>query len=618
MNHETQPPPIGSGTYRRLLRNGGFEAFLGTQFLGAFNDNVYKMMVSMIAVGVASNAQLGARYLAIAGAVFVLPYLLFAGHAGQLADRFSKTRVLQITKALEILTMLLGLGALLMNRIEMLLAVLFLLAMQANFFSPAKYGILPEMMGEAELTAANGLVEFSTLAAIVLGTSFGSFLIETWKDDPWRMGSTLLAIAVAGTLCSFKIPKVAPSGSSEPFHWNPFYEVWLGCRTLLRNRALALTVTGLSYFWFIGALFQMSILLLGKEALHASEMQLGLLATALAIGIGLGSIAAGWLSRDHIELGLVPAGALLLGVFSVILGASHSYAAVMCWLVVIGICGGLFFVPLNAFLQERAGAQEKGRLLATNNFVNMLGILLASAVLWLLHDQLHWSAAAIIAALGMVTMAATIYIVSVLPGEIVRLVLFGLSRMAFRIRIIGAERLPVSGGGFAGCKSRVVRRRTLDWLQYASLHPFPGMEALLRLEICSAVLHRAAGHPNSFRLAERDAEIAPEGRRRAEARRVGVHFSRGRTNSHRTRTGVSAGSRAADAVFAQHTHHSDLHRWTVETSAQREWSAVSEKLAARVAPRSTNRYWQSRKLANHGRRAAAPRTGVGHGSRESA
>src|SRR5205823_9145194 len=178
------------GNYRRLLGNGGFEAFLWTQFLGAFNDNVYKMIVSMLAVAIAANKQLGARYLAIAGAVFVLPYLLFAGHAGQIADRFSKTRVLQITKALEIVTMVLGLSALLTNRIDLLLGVLFLLATQANFFSPAKYGILPEIMREAELTAANGLVEFSTLAAIVLGTSFGSFLIALWKNNPWRLGGT--------------------------------------------------------------------------------------------------------------------------------------------------------------------------------------------------------------------------------------------------------------------------------------------------------------------------------------------------------------------------------------------------------------------------------------------
>src|SRR5579884_22724 len=540
-----------SGTYGRLLGSGGFEAFLWTQFLGAFNDNVYKMMVSMIAVEIASNAQMGARYLSLAGAVFVIPYLLFAGHAGQLADRFSKTRVLQITKSLEIVTMILGLIALVSNRIELLLGVLFLLAVQANFFSPAKYGILPEVMGEAELTAANGLVEFSTLAAIVLGTSFGSFLIHIWKHNPGRLGGTLLAIAVAGTLCSLKIPKVAPSGSSERFHWNPLHEVWTGFRRLAGNRSLALTIAGLSYFWFVGALFQMAILLDGKERLHASEMQTGLLATALAIGIGAGSIAAGWFSRHHIELGLVPAGSLLLGLFSIALAATHSYIPVLCWLVSVGFSGGLFFVPLNAFLQERAGVQEKGRLLATNNFVNMLGILLASAVLWLLHDELHWSAGTIIAALGLVTIAATIYIVSVLPAEILRLLLFGLSRAMFRVRVIGADRIPATGGALlvanhvsyadavliGGCTHRFIR--FLIWkpyfelklakpffrtLQAIPIHPGSPKEALKSLHRAGDELNQGelvcifpeggltrTGHVQAFqRGVERLMEYAPE------------------------------------------------------------------------------------------------------------
>src|SRR5579864_613802 len=169
---------------------------------------------------------MGARYLSLAGAVFVLPFLLFAGYAGQLADRFSKTRVLQITKAFEILIMITGLVALVERNIALLLTVLFLLAVQANFFSPAKYGILPETVGEAQLTRANGLLELSTFAAIVLGTSAGAFLFARWKDEPLVMGGMLLGIAIIGSLTSILIPKVAASGSSQPFCWNPFSEVW--------------------------------------------------------------------------------------------------------------------------------------------------------------------------------------------------------------------------------------------------------------------------------------------------------------------------------------------------------------------------------------------------------
>ncbi|MGI8958655.1 MAG: acyl-[ACP]--phospholipid O-acyltransferase [Bryobacteraceae bacterium] len=435
-----------SGRYSRLLGDGGFQAFLWTQFLGAFNDNVYKMMVSILAVEIAANRQLGARYLAVSLAAFVLPFLLFAGPAGQIADRFSKTRVLQVTKALEIATMGLGLAALLLNRIELLLAVLFLLAMQANFFSPAKYGILPEMMGEAELTPANGLVEFSTLAAIVLGTSFGVFLIGLWKNDPWKMGGTLLVIAAVGSLASLRIPWVPASGSSEPFHWNPFREVWIGARRLKENRVLWLTVCGISYFWFIGALFQMAILLMGKETLHRSGTSIGYLSMALAAGIGIGSIAAGWFSREHIELGVVPFGSLFLGLFSAVLSATHSYMWAMGWLVAIGFFGGLYFVPLNAFLQERAGSQEKGRVLATNNFVNTAGMLLASGVLWLLHDRLHWPASYIIGVLGIATLLATLYVVHVLRANSLRFLLLALTKVCFRIRIFGADKVPARGG----------------------------------------------------------------------------------------------------------------------------------------------------------------------------
>jgi acyl-[acyl-carrier-protein]-phospholipid O-acyltransferase/long-chain-fatty-acid--[acyl-carrier-protein] ligase len=185
----------------------------------------------------------------------------------------------------------------------------------------------------------------------------------------------------------------------------------------------------------------------------------------------------------------------------------------MFWLIAIGFSGGLFFVPLNAFLQERAGTQEKGRLLATNNFINMLGILLASAVLWLLHDQLHWSAGAIIAGLGFITIAATIYIVSVIPAELLRLFLFGLTRLVFRIRVVGAEHIPATGPALlvanhvsyadalliGGCSHRFIR--FLIWKPY------------FELKFAKSFFHCVAGRSGSPRLAKGDAEIAAPRRR---------------------------------------------------------------------------------------------------------
>lgn len=435
-----------SNGYAALLGDGGFQSFLWTQFLAAFNDNVYKMIVSVGAVELAANQLLGSRYLAIAGAVFVLPFLLFAGYAGQLADRFSKTRVLQITKAFEIAIMGIGMIALYLRSIEMLLVVLFLLAMQANFFSPAKYGILPEMLTEAQLTRANGLLELSTFAAIVLGTSVGSFLFARWKGEPLVMGGMLLAIAVVGSLTSLFIRKVPASGSLVPMQWNPFSEVWTGVKRIYRDRPLWLTVAGISYFWFLGALFQMGVILLGTESLHLSDTRTGLLVTALAVGIGIGSIAAGWLSGDAVEIGLVPYGAALLGLASLLLGFAHSFASSLVCLALAGFAGGLFIVPLNAFLQEHADPAEKGRLLATNNFLNMIGVVLASGSLYLFHDLMRWTPSQILAALGVLTLVATVYIAWLVPAPLIRLILWTFAKLFFKIRIVGAHNIPKKGG----------------------------------------------------------------------------------------------------------------------------------------------------------------------------
>lgn len=432
--------------YGSLLRHGGFQAFLWTQFLGAFNDNVYKMIVSVGAIELAGDGVLGARYLALAGAVFVLPFLLFAGYAGQIADRFSKTRVLQITKAFEIVIMCAGMAALYAGSINMLLVVLFLLAMQANMFSPAKYGILPEMLSDAQISRANGLLEFTTFAAIILGASGGTFLFARWNDQPLVMGGVLLAIAIGGSLASIFISHVPPSGSHAKFRRNPLREVGEGIASIKGDRPLGLTVAGISWFWFIGALFQLTIILLGSESLHLSERYTGLLVTALAFGIGVGSIGAGWLSGDRIEIGLVPCGAAMLGLCSIATGMSHTFSHVAFWLAASGFAGGLFIVPLNAWLQEAAAPEEKGRLLATNNFLNSVAVLLASGMLWLLHDAMHCSASEILVIIGLLTLLATVVIGWIVPSALVRFVIWCVSKIFFRVRVIGAENIPAAGG----------------------------------------------------------------------------------------------------------------------------------------------------------------------------
>jgi acyl-[acyl-carrier-protein]-phospholipid O-acyltransferase/long-chain-fatty-acid--[acyl-carrier-protein] ligase len=431
--------------YRALLAEWPFQAFLWTQFLGALNDNIYKMIVSVIAIRLAGEASSG-RYLAIAGAIFVIPFIVFAGYAGQLADRYSKTRVLQITKSLEIVTMVMGIFALVTNRLDLLMVVLFLLATQANFFSPAKYGFLPETVSEANLSRANGLLELTTFIAIIAGSSLGTMLYEAWQGRPLAMGGLLLGLAFIGTVLSLGIRYVPAAGSLETFRWNPLHEIVAGTRALLKRRDLALSVLGISWFWFIGALFQMALLLAARETLHISEGNSGLLIVALAAGIGIGSVLAGTISGDHIELGLVPAGSLAMAICCLFLGATTNFYIALVWLVALGAAGGLFVVPLNAWLQEKAGVHEKGRILATNGFMNSLGIVLAAGALWLLHDVAGFSPSAIFVVMGIAMFAGTVGAVALLPALTLRFLLWMIANMLFRIRIEGADRIPRTGG----------------------------------------------------------------------------------------------------------------------------------------------------------------------------
>jgi acyl-[acyl-carrier-protein]-phospholipid O-acyltransferase / long-chain-fatty-acid--[acyl-carrier-protein] ligase len=436
---------VDTHSLKQLLKNSGFRAFLWTQFLGALNDNLYKTIVSLRAVEVAASA--GLDYLSIAGAVFVLPFLLFSGYSGHLADKVSKRTVMISVKVFEIGAMTMGLAVFFTNRMEWMLAVLFLMALHSTIFSPAKYGFVPELLEDKDLSRANGLLEMTTFVAIVLGTSIGSFLFAFWSGAAWRMGVVMVGVAIAGLAVSFGIPRTAAVPTEDKFRWNPFAEVVTGTKHLLRDRSLWLTVVGISYFWMLGALFQLDLFFYGSEVLHASDVKIGFMVTALAVGIGAGSLAAGKLSGDRVDLGFVPVGSALMGLCSVALAAAKgSYGWSVAALAALGLASGLFIVPLNAFLQQRSERGEKGRMIATNNFFNTIGLMLAVGALWLFHDRLHVSPDKLILASGLATLAATVYVAMVLPDHLIRLVLRVMIHTLFRIRVEGRERVPRRGG----------------------------------------------------------------------------------------------------------------------------------------------------------------------------
>ena len=438
-------------SYRDTMARRGLQPFLWTQFLGAFNDNLFKIVVSMLAVHAASGANAG-RQLSLVGIVFILPFLLFSGYAGQLADVYSKRRVLVVTKSLEVVAAALGLAAFASGRLELTYAVLFLIAVQATFFSPAKYGILPEILPDRDLSRANGLLEMSTFVAIVAGTAIGSFLFDTLADRLWAIGVIVLAVAIVGTALSLRIPAVPAASPGTPIAGNPFREIVAGVARLRESRVLSLTVAGLSYFWFLGALLQLVMILFGTEVMGLTDTWTGILTTFAAIGIAAGSLAAGRLSGDKVELGLVPIGSLGMGGFAILLAtATHSFALAAFSLTMVGFFGGLFAVPLNALLQQKSGDAEKGRLMATNNFLNMAAIVGASAVLWISRDVAGLSADRIVLVFGVLTVVASIYVLSVVPEFLVRFCLWLLTHTIYRIRIVGQEHVPARGPALLVC-----------------------------------------------------------------------------------------------------------------------------------------------------------------------
>ncbi|HEV3214648.1 MAG TPA: acyl-[ACP]--phospholipid O-acyltransferase [Vicinamibacterales bacterium] len=480
---------MASGSYRKVIGEKGFQPFLWTQFLGAFNDNLFKIVVSMLAVRMATGAQAG-RNLSLVGAIFILPFLLFSGYAGQLADVYSKRTVLIVTKSLEILTAALALGAFAAGHLGMLFVALFLFALQATFFSPAKYGILPEMLPDRDLSRANGLLEMSTFVAIVAGTAIGSYMLEVWKAQLWLVGASVVAIAVIGSVASFGIPRVPASSPGSRIRLNPAGEIVDGLKRLRRDRVLWLTVIGISYFWFLGALLQLVTVLFGAEVLRLDGRWVGLLTAFAAIGIGAGSVVAGRLSGDKVELGLAPLGSIGMGAFAVFLSRCTTPALAAFNLTMVGFFAGLFAVPLNALLQQKSGEQERGRLMATNNFLNMVGVMLASAALWLCSSWLSWGADRIFLVFGLLTLASSIYVLSVVPEFTIRFSLWLFTHTVYRIRIEGQENVPSRGPALLVCNhvSHVdgflvgsCVQRFVRFMVYRPYYELKGVNPLLRM-----------------------------------------------------------------------------------------------------------------------------------------
>lgn len=362
----------------------GFWWLMATQFQNAFSDNALKnLVVLLVLADLAREAQ--ETYVALAGALFAAPFIVFSMFGGWLADRFSKAGVMRAVKAAEVGIMLFATAALGLRNLPMELASIFLMGTQSAVFGPSKYGILPEILPVERLSWGNGLLELLTFLGIILGTTTGGYLAEFMGNGQYLSGLMLAALAVAGYLMSRGIPRVPAADPGCPPRLNPVTDLRTQMRWIRRDRDLWRANWGNAGFWFVAALVQMNLLIYAKEVLHLTESQNGLLNTALSIGIGVGSAIAGFVSRGKIQYGLVPLGAAGLALSSVPMGLEGLGTAWFCvCLVALGLSAGFFIVPIAATLQHRPPPEAKGAVQGAANLLSFVGIFAASAMQMLL------------------------------------------------------------------------------------------------------------------------------------------------------------------------------------------------------------------------------------------
>jgi acyl-[acyl-carrier-protein]-phospholipid O-acyltransferase / long-chain-fatty-acid--[acyl-carrier-protein] ligase len=394
----------------------GFWSLIATQFQGAFSDNTLKNLVIFIILGANMSPENRDRLVPTVSALFALPFILFSMTGGYFADRYSKRTVTIGIKVFEICVMLLATVGLALKNLPIELTSVFLMGVHSAIFGPSKYGLLPELLPEKKLSWGNGILEFGTFAAIILGTSFGAMLSDWFRGQQMWSGLILIALALSGLAMSLGISRVPAAGSHKPFRINFLSELWVQIKYMHADRPLWLANVGNTYFTFFGTLIQLNIILYGKDVLLLGDTQNGYLQASAAIGIGIGSVAAGYLSGGKIETRLIPLGSIGMTVFSLSLAVPKlSFAMFMAEVIVLGIFCGFFIVPISALLQHRPEKSRKGSVLAAANLLSFVGAFVASGVCYLFISVFNLKPGSVFFWCAVMTFLGTIYVTRLLP-----------------------------------------------------------------------------------------------------------------------------------------------------------------------------------------------------------
>lgn len=395
----------------------GFWSLIVTQFQGAFNDNALKFLVIYLIVQQNFTIEARDRLVLLVGALFALPYILFSLAGGYLADRYSKRSVTIGTKIFEVGVMLFALFSLTLGNLSMECVAVFLISTQGALFAPSKYGLLPEVLPDRELSWGNGVIELGTFLAAITATMAAGFLADAYRGRQHWSGVILLGFTVFGLLTSLGISRVRAAAPSRRPRFNPFADLGGQLRIISGDRLLQWAVIGNTYLWFLAALLQFVIIIYGHDALRVDETEISYLQAAVGIGIGMGSLAAGYLSRGKIESRLVPVGAVGMTLFGFLVSRSGlGLWPVRIDLCLLGIFGGFYAVPLNALIQHRPAPEHKGGVIAAANLLSFVGVFLAAGVYFALSSGAGLRPGQIFLAGAFMTLIATIY-AFILPPE---------------------------------------------------------------------------------------------------------------------------------------------------------------------------------------------------------
>jgi len=425
----------------------GFWSLIATQFQGAFNENALKFLVIYLILAIEKDKAQRDQLELLVGVLFAAPFILFSLTGGYLADRFSKRDVTIWTKVFEVGVMLFAAAALAGPNLKLALATIFLVCTQGALFGPSKYGLLPELLPQQRLSWGNGILELGTFLAIIVGSVSGSFLAEAFDGREIYSGALLLGFAIVGWGWSLGIRRVPAADPAKRFHLTSLIDVWSPLKVILGDRVLKLAVLGNTYFFFLGALLQFNIFIYGQDVLHVRSTQGGFLQAAVAIGIGLGSFAAGYLSGGKIEYGLIPLGSLGMTVLGLCLAIPNlSFRAVLLLLAALGFFGGFFIVPISALIQHQPQEDEKGVVIGAANWLSFVGIAAASAGYYAATHFAHLRPGKIFFWSALATLGATAYVLWLLPDSLLRLLLWIATHTLYRLDVEGRENVPARGG----------------------------------------------------------------------------------------------------------------------------------------------------------------------------